>query len=260
MLRGGALPPALAFQRRPGRRTQPWLSAMGDDAGHAAGNRCAVTAHLTTWIAQHAILAVFVIMAVDAVLPAGGELTMLFAGAVASGAIGGSHVGLLGATVADGAPAWAVLVATGTLGYLAGSLAGWAIGRRGGMELIERRGRWLHLGGARFARAERWFDRFGSAFVFFGRLTPLVRSFVSIPAGVLGIRLGRYAVLTLLASLVWCLAFAAAGWALGGNWERVHHAFRYVDYAAIAAVVVLAATLLVRARAASPARGEAPGG
>ena len=76
---------------------------------------------------------------------------------------------------------WPAAVAAGTLGYLTGSLAGWAIGRAGGRPFIERHGRWLHLGPQRFRRAERWFARYGSAFVLFGRLTPLVRSFVSIP-------------------------------------------------------------------------------
>jgi membrane protein DedA with SNARE-associated domain len=113
---------------------------------------------------------------------------------------------------------------------------------------IERYGRWLHIGPDRFARAEGWFARYGAAFVFFGRLTPLVRSFVSIPAGVLEFPLGRYTLLTLAASLVWCLAFATAGHALGSNWDQVHHAFRYADYAAVAAIVALAAAVLLRHR------------
>ena len=138
-----------------------------------------MTAHLTNWIADYGLVAVFVLMAVDAVLPAGGELVMLFAGALAAGAIAG-HSG----------PSLVVAIAAGTLGYLAGSLAGWAIGRAGGRAFVERRGRWLHIGPERFERAERWFERYGSAFVFAGRLTPLVRSFVSIPAGVLEFPLG----------------------------------------------------------------------
>jgi membrane protein DedA with SNARE-associated domain len=211
-----------------------------------------MTGQLTGWIADHAIVAVFAIMAVDSVLPVGGELAMLFAGALAGGAIAGGHVGLLGTHVASGLPAYLVMVATGTLGYLAGSLAGWALGARGGRGLIERHGRWLHLGPDRFARAERWFDRFGGAAVFVGRLTPLVRSFISIPAGALGSPLGRYTALTLAASLIWCVAFAAAGWALGGNWDEVHHAFRFADYAAAAAVVAALLVLLVRGRRATP--------
>ena len=189
-----------------------------------------MTAQLTHWIAAHGLLAVFVLMAVDAVLPAGGELVMLFAGALAAGAIAG-HNG----------PSLPGAIAAGTLGYLAGSLAGWGIGRAGGRAFIERRGRWLHIGVERFERAEGWFGRYGSAFVFFGRLTPLVRSFVSIPAGVLEFPLRRYAVLTAAASLIWCLAFAAAGYALGSNWDSVHHAFRYADYAAVVAVLAAVA-------------------
>ncbi len=185
-----------------------------------------MTSQLTHWIADHGLVAVFVLMAVDAVLPAGGELVMLFAGALAAGAIAG-HSG----------PSLAAVIVTGTLGYLAGSLAGWAVGRAGGRAFIERRGRWLHIGIERFERAERWFNRYGSAFVFVGRLTPLVRSFVSIPAGVLEFPLGRYTALTAAASLIWCLAFGLAGHALGSNWDSVHHAFRYADFAAVAAVL-----------------------
>src|SRR3954453_892592 len=142
-----------------------------------------MTSHLTHWIADHGLIAVFLLMAIDAVLPAGGELVMLFAGALAAGGIAGQ----------DG-PSLGAVIAAGTLGYLAGSLAGWAIGRAGGRAFIERRGRWLHIGPERFERAERWFGADGSAFVLVGRLTPLVRSFVSIPAGVLEYPLGRYVV------------------------------------------------------------------
>jgi membrane protein DedA with SNARE-associated domain len=205
-----------------------------------------MTAHVTSWIADHGLLAVFVLMAIDAVLPAGGELVMLFAGALAAGAIGG-HTG----------PSLAAAILDGTLGYLCGSLIGWVIGAIGGRALIERRGRWLHLGPERFARAERWFERYGSAFVFFGRLTPLVRSFVSIPAGVLGFPLGRYAALSAPASLIWCAAFGIAGHALGSNWDTVHHAFRYADYAAIVAVVAIVMLALARRRSVR-ARDPAP--
>ena len=171
-----------------------------------------MTSHLTQWIADYGLVAVFVLMAVDAVLPAGGELVMLFAGALAAGAIAG-HAG----------PSLVAVIAAGTLGYLTGSLAGWAVGRSGGRPLIERRGRWLHLGPERFSRAEHWFARYGAAFVFVGRLVPLVRSFVSIPAGVLEFPLRRYAPLTAAASLIWCLAFGVAGHALGSNWDSVPH-------------------------------------
>ena len=208
-----------------------------------------MTAQLTDWIAAHGVAAVFVLMAVDAVLPAGGELVMLFAGALAAGAVSDRHVTLLGHALSTGLESYLVLVAAGTLGYLAGSLAGWAIGLRGGRGLIDRHGSKLHLGPTRFARAERWFARFGPVAVFLGRLTPLVRSFVSIPAGVLRFPFWPYTALTFAAALIWALAFAGAGWALGGNWEEVHHAFRYADYAAVAAVLVAAVVVLRRTAA-----------
>jgi membrane protein DedA with SNARE-associated domain len=209
-----------------------------------------MTAQVTDWIAAHGVLAVFILMAVDAVFPAGGELVMLFAGALAAGAISDARISVLGQTLSTGLESYLVMVAAGTLGYVVGALIGWAIGMRGGRELIERHGSRLHLGPARFARAERWFARFGPAAVFLGRLTPLVRSFVSIPAGVLRFPLGPYLALTFAASAIWAFAFAGAGWALGGNWEQVHHAFRYADYAAVAAVLVVAAVMMRRAMTA----------
>jgi membrane protein DedA with SNARE-associated domain len=195
-----------------------------------------MTAHVTHWIAAHGLVAVFVMMAVDAVLPAGGELVMLFAGALAAGAIAGHH-----------GPSLVVAILVGALGYLAGSLGGWALGRAGGRALVERHGRWLHLGPERFARAERWFDRFGTAFVFLGRLVPLLRSFVSIPAGVLEYPLGPYTALTALASVLWCTAFGVAGYALGANWDEVHRAFKYADYVVLVLVVAGVAVLVSRA-------------
>src|SRR5205823_740937 len=82
--------------------------------------------------------------------------------------------------------------------------------------------------------------------VFGSRLTPVVRSFVSIPAGVFEARLPRYTVLTAVGSAIWCFAFAGAGWGLGASWSGVHHGFRYVDYAVVAGILLLAAYLLVR--------------
>ena len=196
-----------------------------------------MTTHVTNWIADHGLLAVFLLMAVDAVLPAGGELVMLFGGALAAGAIAGH----------DG-PSLVAVIAAGTCGYLAGSLFGWMLGWAGGRRLIDRYGRWFYLGPQRFARAEHWFSSYGASFVLFGRLLPLVRSFVSIPAGVLEFPLGRYTILSAVASLVWCVAFAAAGHALGSNWDSVDHAFRYLDYAAVAAVLAVAAIVFARVR------------
>ena len=111
----------------------------------------------------------------------------------------------------------------------------------GGRPFLERHGRCFHLSEARLDRAERWFDRWESWAVFLGRITPVVRSFVSIPAGLFGMPIARYTVLTLVGSAIWCFALAGAGWALGSQWEDFHKAFRYVDYAIVVALVAGAA-------------------
>lgn len=209
-----------------------------------------LTGQLTHWVAHAGVYAVFVLMAFDALLPVGGELIMLYAGVVAAGAIAGQSASLFGVHLHSGVESYVVLALAGAFGYLAGSIAGWLIGVRGGRPLVERHGHLLHLGADRLARAEHWFERRGRAAVFLGRITPLVRSFISIPAGVFLSPFPSYVVLTLLGSLIWCFAFAAAGWALGSNWENFHSGFRYVDYAAVAAIAVAAAAIMYRRRAA----------
>jgi membrane protein DedA with SNARE-associated domain len=172
---------------------------------------------------------------------------MLYAGAVAAGVFSSAHsVSLFGAKIGFGAGAFIVMALAGTLGYLVGAIVGWWIGLRGGRRLLERHGRWLHLGPERLERAERWFDRWGNVGVLIGRLTPLVRSFVSIPAGVFEMRLAPYTVLTLIGSAIWAFAIAGAGYGLGSSYERFNHDFRYVEYAVVAGVLVLAAYLVYR--------------
>ncbi len=176
-------------------------------------------------------------MLLDAVFPAASELVMLYAGALASGAFASAHVSLLGARIDSHTAALATMVASGTLGYLAGALIGWAIGVYAGRPYVERHPRLLHLPKTRLAAAERWFERFGLWAIFLGRLTPLVRSFVSIPAGLLRAPLRPYALLTLAGSALWCLFFAAIGWALGRSYRHFHSNFRFADYA-VAAVAL----------------------
>ena len=101
----------------------------------------------------------------------------------------------------------------------------------------------MHLSTEKLDRAERWFDRWEEWAVFIGRVTPVIRSFISVPAGVFRARFGPYVWLTLLGSAIWCFAFAGAGWAAGANWESFHEAFRYVDYLVAAGVVAVVAWL-----------------
>jgi membrane protein DedA with SNARE-associated domain len=104
---------------------------------------------------------------------------------------------------------------------------------------------------------ERWFEKYGNPAVLLGRITPVVRSFISIPAGALGSPL-MYTALTLIGSAIWCFGFAAAGWALGGTWETVHHDFRYADYAAVLALILLATAAIRRRRPQRRREPQAP--
>lgn len=204
-----------------------------------------LTSLTTTLLEDHGALAVFLILAVDAVLPVGGELPMLLSGAVAAGAIG-SGTSLFGVEVAAGAATYVLLASAGTVGYLSGSIGGWYLGRRGGRDLVERHGTLLHLGPARLRRAERWFDRFGHGAVLLGRVTPLVRSFISVTAGVLRTPFPSYVVLTAIGSAVWCFGLAALGWAAGAHWTDVHDYARYLEGAVVAALVAAAVLLTTR--------------
>ena len=143
---------------------------------------------------------------------------MLYGGALASGRAD-ARVDVFGWQM-TGLAAFLAVVLAGVLGYQLGSIGGWWIGKRGGLPFVERHGRWLHLTPERLERAERWFDRWEGWAVLLGRVTPIARSFISIPAGVFGMPFGRYNVLTLVGNTVWCVVIAGAGWALGASYER----------------------------------------
>ena len=155
-----------------------------------------MTHAVTSAIGDYGLYAVFGLMLVDAVFPAASELVMLYAGALAAGAFPGQDVILFGAHIDSTFWGYAAMALAGTLGYLVGSIIGWGIGRYGGRPFLERRGRWVHVTPASLDRAEAWFSRWGDWAVLFGRVVPVVRSFISIPAGVLDMPLGRYTVLT----------------------------------------------------------------
>jgi membrane protein DedA with SNARE-associated domain len=205
-----------------------------------------ITEAVTSVVGDHGLYAVFLLMLVDAVLPAASEVVMVYGGAVAAGAFANQEVVFFGTTIEDGLPAYLAIALAGTIGYTIGAIGGWAIGLYGGRPYLERHGRWLHLDEQKLDRAERWFERWEDWAVFLGRVTPVVRSFVSIPAGVFEAPFVRYTVLTLAGSALWCFAFAGAGWIAGENWEDFHHAFRYFDYLVGAAIVAGAAWLVLR--------------
>ena len=204
-----------------------------------------VTSTLTTLVGDHGLYAVFGLMALDAVFPAAGELVMLYAGALAAGVFA-SNVSLFGSRIPSGFDAYLAMALAGTIGYLLGAIVGWALGF-----YFDQR---LRVSERKLAKARRWFDRWDDWAVLVGRITPVARSFVSIPAGLFRMPFGRYTVLTAIGSAAWCFAFAGAGWGLGRSWERFHHDFRFVDYVFVVAVVAVAAWLLLRWRAARRGR------
>jgi membrane protein DedA with SNARE-associated domain len=216
-----------------------------------------VTDRVIELLGNYGLYAVFLLMLVDAILPAASELVMVYSGALAAGAFAGSGVVLFGRELESGLGAFVAIALAGTIGYTIGAVLGWAIGVYGGRPFLERRGRWFHLSHGKLERAEQWFDKWGQAAVFLGRVTPVVRSFISIPAGVFHAALGPYVLLTFLGSAIWCFAFAGIGYALGSNWETFHHAFRYADYAIIAAVAGAVAFVLLRRRSSRLARRAA---
>jgi membrane protein DedA with SNARE-associated domain len=200
----------------------------------------------TTWhlVRDGGLPAVFLLMALgSACIPIPSEVVMLFAGfAVADPGSSGAHHHL---TMTG-------IVLAGLLGTLVGSWVAYAVGRAGRLELMERHGhlvKWIPAHPAQIERADRWFARYGEMTVLFGRMIPLVRAFVSLPAGVAKMPLPRFSVLTAIGSIPWVLALALAGQALGGEWTSVRKGFEYVDYAILAILVVGIAYGVVRRRA-----------
>ena len=183
---------------------------------------------------------IFVLMAIaSACIPVPSEVVMLFAGfAVADPGQSASHhhLTLIGVVLA------------GLLGTMVGSWVAYAVGRGGRLELFERHGDKVHMGPAQIDRADRWFQRYGESAVLFGRLIPLVRAFVSLPAGIAKMPLGRFTVFSLIGTIPWVVGLAVAGHALGGDWTSVRKGFEYVDYVIVALVVVGIVYALVRRR------------
>ena len=175
----------------------------------------------TDFISSAGYPAVFVLMALEsACLPVPSEAIMLFAGfAVSKG-----ELTLLG------------IVAAGVLGNLVGSWAGYAIGYFGRTDLLERH-KVFHVNPEWLRKTEGWFERYGDAAVFFSRMLPIVRTFVSLPAGVARMPILRFSVLTVLGSIPWVFALALLGQQVGDNWEDWRHNLGYIDYVVAAAIV-----------------------
>lgn len=130
----------------------------------------------------------------------------------------------------------------GAVGCVWGSLVGYWMGRYGGRPLIERYGRYVLIHRRDLDRADNWFKKYGDAAVFIGRLLPVIRTFISFPAGVARIRLDKFVFYTFLGSLPWCLALAYAGKILGEQWEaRLSKYFHGADILIVVVFLLLVA-------------------
>jgi membrane protein DedA with SNARE-associated domain len=180
-----------------------------------------VTDSLATF-AQHLVRdgglpAIFLLMLLEsACIPIPSEATMLFAGFA----------------VAD--------VGAGVAGNLVGSWIAYGVGYFGRLELVERHGHWLHIKPSQLAWADRWFERYGDASVFFSRLLPVIRTFISLPAGVGRMPFWRFTVLTLVGCVPWVFALGLIGREVGHNWTQWKDALHYVvDVVAVAIVLLI---------------------
>lgn len=188
-----------------------------------------LTHGLQTFIADHGLQAVFVLMVLEsACIPVPSEVTMIYAGYL----------------VSQGSMSFAAAVIVGTLGNLAGSLIAWAAGAYGVDAWLMR----TEHNRRRVASAHGWFERYGTPAVFFARLLPVVRTFISLPAGVARMPLLRFSVLTVLGTLPWCIMLVAIGDVAGTHWDEWHRRFGYLDYVVVAAAIAVAAWLVLRQR------------
>jgi membrane protein DedA with SNARE-associated domain len=186
----------------------------------------------TDFIGSVGYAGVFVLtMLGSACIPIPSEATMMFAGFEVSD----GDLTLLGVIVA------------GVAGELLGCLIAYAAGYYGRIDLLERN-KLIHIDHRRLDWVDSWFQRHGDVTVFFARLIPLVRAFISLPAGVAEMPLRRFIPLTLAGSVIWLSGLTLIGRAVGDNWERWHQRLAFLDYVVVVAAIVAIVYLVVQRR------------
>jgi len=198
-------------------------------------------------ILSYGLVAIFALMAAEsACIPIPSEVTMMLGGALAGGAVSGPHPNLI------------AVVAAGTAGNLAGSYLAWLVGRYGGRPALHRWGRYILLRSEEIDRAQDWFVRRGAMSVFWARLLPGIRTFISLPAGIAAMPPLRFGVYTLAGCLPFTAVLAVAGYAVGANWQSLEEALRGPSYlvAGLVVVVLAVAGVVVLRRRRAGARVE----
>ncbi len=186
----------------------------------------------TDFIGSAGVVAVFVLMALEsACIPVPSEAIMLFAGF----------------SVSEGELTMFGIVAAGVLGNVVGSWIAYAVGYYGRLDLLERN-KLIHISPKHLKWADDWFERYGNATVFFSRMLPIIRTFISLPAGVARMPFWRFTALTLAGCLPWVLMLGLVGREVGDNWEQWRDNLHYLDYAVVAAILAGIVYLLIRRR------------
>jgi membrane protein DedA with SNARE-associated domain len=177
------------------------------------------------------LIGVFLLMVGEsACLPIPSEGTMLFAGF----------------NVAEGEYSLFAVTAVGVAANVVGSWIAYAVGYFGRVDLIEKHGRKVLIRPHHLKKADDWFDRYGDATVFFSRMLPIIRTFISLPAGVAKMPFWRFTVLTTLGCIPWVFLIAFIGKQAGDRWEEWKDNLHYIDYAVLAAIVLAVAWLGLR--------------
>jgi membrane protein DedA with SNARE-associated domain len=188
---------------------------------------------------------IFILMVLEsACIPIPSEATMLFAGFN----VDRGEYSLMAAT----------LVAS--LANVVGSWIAYAVGYYGRVDLIEKHGHKLLIRKHHLEVADRWFERYGDATVFFSRLLPIVRTFISLPAGVAKMPFWRFTILTFVGCVPWMFMLTFIGMQVGERWESWKDSLHYVDYAVAAAIVIGVAYLIIQRRRRPPGTETAADG
>ncbi|WP_042404903.1 DedA family protein [Streptacidiphilus carbonis] len=187
------------------------------------------------FIASYGVIAVFLLMTAEsACIPIPSELVMLFGGALSAGAVPGAH------------PALVWIFTAGVAGNLTGSYLAWAVGRYAGPAAVHRWGRYVWLSAHDLDRAQDWFTRHGAASVFLGRMIPVVRTFISLPAGIAAMPPLLFGLYTTAGCVPFIAVLATVGNSVGSHWQTIaddFHGPTYAIAALIAAALALAAVL-----------------
>ena len=187
----------------------------------------------TNVVGDLGLAGVFLLMTLEsACVPIPSEATMLFAGF----------------NVHNGEYSLFAAVTAGVLGNLVGSWLAYAVGYYGRLELVERHGNKLHIKQSHLDLADRWFERYGAAAVFFSRMLPIVRTFISLPAGVARMPFWRFTLLTVLGCIPWVFGLTFAGKQAADHWTDWRDSLHYVDYAIAGLIVAGVVYLLLRRR------------